>query len=57
MDYIVHLKDLKPFDVKSVNLIEIRDDSYFIYGEDGSLLLTAPRENVKCIASRNIIEK
>lgn len=57
MDYIVHILDIKPFEVKAVNLVELREDSYFLYDENGSTLLAAPREKVKCIASKEILHK
>ncbi|MEG0384337.1 hypothetical protein [Solibacillus cecembensis] len=57
MDYIVHLNDFKPYKVKSVNLIEIKEGSYFLYDEKGNVLLTVPRDKVKCILSKDIIEK
>jgi hypothetical protein len=57
MDYMVHINDIKPFEVKSVSLVELRDESYFMYDESGNLLLAAPKEKVKCIASKSIMEK
>ncbi|MEK4425472.1 hypothetical protein [Solibacillus sp. FSL K6-1523] len=55
MDYIVHLQDFKPYKVKSVNSVEIKDGSYFLYDERGAVLLAVPRDKVKCILSKNIV--
>lgn len=50
MKYVIKLENIKEFYLENVSGLELKDNSYFLYAEDGTVLLTAPHEKTVYIA-------
>ncbi|MFJ7950344.1 hypothetical protein ACIQZG_02330 [Lysinibacillus sp. NPDC096418] len=50
MKYLVKIDEVKEFTIENVNFIEVKDASYFVYDENGGIILTTPQAKTSYIA-------